>query len=175
MLAMHRNQWQVSVYWRNHAAQLWCLLFSCWRLFRCRVWGNHWRYRPVEQQWPIVSACHAGLLADNRTPVGSALAIVQFTINGKLHYFYVIAAQTNQISITRKKHYSFVLTSYHMPSKSLESALRLTRQRRCSREIRGWLSQKILSLLLKHSKCINRQSDERKDINHYQHRLPVTE
>lgn len=38
----------------------------------------------------IVSVCHAGMLADNPTPVGSVRKIVQFTIDSKLHYFYVI-------------------------------------------------------------------------------------
>jgi hypothetical protein len=30
-----------------------------------------------DEEWPIMSACHAGLLVDNRTPVGSARLFMQ--------------------------------------------------------------------------------------------------
>jgi hypothetical protein len=42
----------------------------------------------LKKDWPIVSACHAGMPGDHRTPVGSAAQIVQFTIDSELHYFY---------------------------------------------------------------------------------------
>jgi hypothetical protein len=42
----------------------------------------------LKTNWLLVPACHAGLLADNPTPVGFVLSIMQFTNNSKLHYFY---------------------------------------------------------------------------------------
>src|SRR5690242_17199837 len=34
----------------------------------------------LQANWPLVAACHAGMLADNRTPVGSVYIIYKYSI-----------------------------------------------------------------------------------------------
>jgi hypothetical protein len=48
-----------------------------------------------QQKWFILSACHAGLLADHRTPVGSFAADLYFYIDHDLYFMQVIGRTTD--------------------------------------------------------------------------------
>ena len=51
--------------------------------------------RPVAQR-PYLSACHAGLLGNNWTPVGSGRAIMESAVDSRFHYFYFSTSSQNR-------------------------------------------------------------------------------
>ncbi len=65
--------------------------------------------------WPLLSACHAGILADNPMPVGSVRFIMQFIMYDELHYFNYTQLACLMfifiIGITKRSHLLFSGTS----------------------------------------------------------------
>src|SRR6266568_769820 len=54
-------------------------------------WANSWLLSR-KKKWLMVSACHAGMLGDHRTPVGSARLLVEYNVTCYIiFYFYFIA------------------------------------------------------------------------------------